>query len=119
MGRAVRPESGGIDAQFLRQVRLSGAVLCEQNGEWQTASLYMQLEAFAQIGNEETAPHLKHKNESRMIMTSDHPGIYTTMTNMANHRQLIHPVHPHVANGPQRKASRLVRTTTGPARRAT
>jgi mutator family transposase len=38
--------------------RLIGAVLFEQNDEWRTASRYMQVEAVAQIGREETDPAL-------------------------------------------------------------
>lgn len=33
-------------------MRLMAAVLFEQNDEWQTASRYVMLEAFAQIDNE-------------------------------------------------------------------
>jgi len=38
--------------------RLIGAVLFEQNDEWQTASRYMMVEAFAQIDKEEIDPIL-------------------------------------------------------------
>lgn len=38
--------------------RLIGAVLFEQNAEWQTASYYMMVEAFAEIDAEETDPIL-------------------------------------------------------------
>ncbi len=38
--------------------RFIGAVLFEQNEEWQTASRYTQVEAFAQIDNEEPIPIL-------------------------------------------------------------
>lgn len=42
-------------------VRLIGAVLFEQNNEWQTASRYMQVEAFAQIDQKEKDPILSIK----------------------------------------------------------
>ena len=42
-------------------VRPIGAVLFEQNDEWQIASRYMMVEAFAQIDNEETDPILSIK----------------------------------------------------------
>ena len=56
---------GAIHDVFTRSLRnkasiihLIGAVPFEQNGEWQTASRYMQVEAFAQIDHEETDPIL-------------------------------------------------------------
>ena len=39
-------------------MRLIGAVLFEQNDEWQTSSRYMMVEAFAQIDKEEIDPIL-------------------------------------------------------------
>ena len=39
-------------------MRLIGAVLFEQNDEWQTSSQYMMVEAFAQIDKEEIDPLL-------------------------------------------------------------
>ena len=37
-------------------IRLIGAVLFEQNDEWQTANRYMMVEAFTQIDKEEIDP---------------------------------------------------------------
>lgn len=37
-------------------MRLIGAVLVEQNDEWQTSSLYIMVEAFAQVDKEESDP---------------------------------------------------------------
>lgn len=37
-------------------MRLIGAVLFEQNDEWQTSNRYMMAEAFAQIDKEEIDP---------------------------------------------------------------
>ena len=39
-------------------LRLIGAVLIEQNDEWQTQNRYMQVEAFAKIDVEEVDPIL-------------------------------------------------------------
>lgn len=39
-------------------MRLIGAVLLEQNDEWQTSSRYMMVEAFPQIDKEEIDPIL-------------------------------------------------------------
>ena len=39
-------------------MRLIGAVLFEQNDQWQTSSRYMMVEAFAQIDKAEIDPNL-------------------------------------------------------------
>jgi hypothetical protein len=53
-------EAGAPTAEVCRRhgMRLIGAVLFEQNDEWQTSSRYMMVEAFAQIDREEIDPIL-------------------------------------------------------------
>jgi len=53
-----RADVVGIFPNEASIMRLIGAVLFEQNDEWQTASRYMLVEAFAQIDTEEIDPIL-------------------------------------------------------------
>ena len=51
-----RANSVGIVPNEASITRLTGAVLLEQSDEWQTASRYMMVEAFAQIDDEHPPP---------------------------------------------------------------
>ena len=68
-----RADVVGIFPNEASIMRLIGAVLFEQNDEWQTSSRYMMVEAFAQIDKEEIDPILSITTKSRLIMTSGHP----------------------------------------------
>ena len=80
-----RADVVGIFPNEASIMRLIGAVLFEQNDEWQTSSRYMMVEAFAQIDKEEIDPILSITTKSRLIMTSGHPENYTSLTD-ATHR---------------------------------
>ncbi len=54
-----RADVGGIFSNEASIMRLIGAVLFEQNDEWQTSSRYMMVEAFVQIDKEEIDPILR------------------------------------------------------------
>lgn len=53
-----RADVAGIFPDEASITRLTGAVLFEQNDEWQAASRYMMVEAFAETDAEETDPSL-------------------------------------------------------------
>jgi transposase-like protein len=74
-----RADVVGIFPNEASIMRLIGAVLFEQNDEWQTSSRYMMVEAFAQIDEEEIDPILSITTKG-LIMPSGHLGNYTTLT---------------------------------------
>ncbi len=53
-----RADVVGIFPNEASIMRLIGAVLFEQNDDWQTSSRYMMVEAFAQIDNAQIDPLL-------------------------------------------------------------
>ncbi len=59
-----RADVVGIFPNEASITRLIGAVLFEQNGEWQTQHRYMQLEAFSQIDTAQTDPILSIQTQA-------------------------------------------------------
>ena len=77
-----RADVVGIFPNEASIMRLIGAVLFEQNDEWQTLSRYMIGRGFRPDRQGGDRPHSLHDHESRLIMTSGHPGISASLTDV-------------------------------------
>jgi putative transposase len=93
-------------------VRLIGAVLFEQNDEWQSQHRYMQVEAFAQIDVAESDPLLSITTQRRLL-----PVLVTQMLGQlgpehALHQRLLQVPHQPAAS-PSRSSGGRVRQCGG------
>jgi hypothetical protein len=79
-----RADVVGIFPNYASIMRLSGAVLFEQNDDRQTSSRYMMVESFAQIDKGGDRPHSQHNHESCLIITSGHQANYTSFTDVTS-----------------------------------
>ncbi len=81
-----RADVVGIFPNEASIMRLIGAVLFEQNDEWQTSSRYMMVEAFAQIDTEEIDPISASRPKAAWIDALQPAGKYTSSTDVIQRR---------------------------------